>query len=258
MHKVEAASLQIAERHANPDYALSSRCISEIETKSVAPGIFRLYSLSVIYGMQFTELLSWYGLDLGGLVADSALVGAPPRTHPTGALPANLELRVAREFASASGQRKTTDLGPIVDTPLPLPLLDAAESLTLGYVGTDDTTMYPLIRPGSLVQIDTTCDQVESGPWRSEYERPIYFIATRGGYSCSWCTLIGNHLILQPHPLSSHPVRVLRYPQEADIVGQVVGVAMKMKQELPGPASWGEFETTAMPLETSSFDLCAT
>jgi hypothetical protein len=108
-----------------------------------------------------------------------------------------------------------------------------AQSLTYGYIGTDDTTMYPLLRPGSLLQIDSTIDTVSNGPWNSEYERPIYFVATRNGYFCSWCTLLGSNLVLQPHPLSALPIRVLRYPQEADIVGEVVGVAMKLKQPMP-------------------------
>ena len=28
-------------------------------------------------------------------------------------------------------------------------------------------------------------DKIESGMWRSEYERPIYFVETREGYTCS-------------------------------------------------------------------------
>jgi hypothetical protein len=37
-------------------------------------------------------------------------------------------------------------------------------------------------------------------------------------------------LILQPHPLSPVPIRVLRHPQEAEIIGQIVGVAMKLTE----------------------------
>jgi len=34
--------------------------------------------------------------------------------------------------------------------------------------------------------------------------------------------------VLQPHPLSPVPVRILKHPQEAEVLGQVVGVAMSL------------------------------
>ena len=71
------------------------------------------------------------------------------------------------------------------------------------------------------------------GIWRSEYERPIYFVETREGFTCCWCSLKGDHMILQPHPLSPVAVRVLRHPQEAEVLGQVVGIALKLGEWLP-------------------------
>jgi len=69
--------------------------------------------------------------------------------------------------------------------------------------------------------------------WRSEYERPIYFVETREGHVCSWCTLKGDHIVLQPHPLSPVAIRVMKHPQEAEIVGQVVGIALKIGEWHP-------------------------
>jgi hypothetical protein len=37
-----------------------------------------------------------------------------------------------------------------------------------------------------------------------------------------------EEIILQPHPLSPVAARALRYPQEAEIIGQVVGVAIRL------------------------------
>ena len=75
--------------------------------------------------------------------------------------------------------------------------------------------------------------QVVQGMWRSELERPIYFVETREGYTCCWCSLKGDHIVLQPHPLSPVPVRVLRHPQEAEVIGQVVGIALKLGEWRP-------------------------
>jgi hypothetical protein len=93
--------------------------------------------------------------------------------------------------------------------------------------------MYPLLPPGTFLQVDESRSQVTQGIWRSEYERPIYFVETRDGYTCSWCSLKGDHIVLQPHPLSPVAVRVMRHPQEAEIVGQVVGIALKLGEWRP-------------------------
>jgi hypothetical protein len=39
-----------------------------------------------------------------------------------------------------------------------------------------------------------------------------------------------DEIILQPHPLSPVAVRILRHPQDAEVLGQVVGVAMKLTE----------------------------
>jgi hypothetical protein len=88
--------------------------------------------------------------------------------------------------------------------------------------------MYPILQPGSFIQVDESRNKVLDGGWRSEYERPIYFVETRDGHTCCWCTLTREEIILQPHPLSPVPPRVLRYPQQAEVIGQVVGVAMRL------------------------------
>jgi hypothetical protein len=88
--------------------------------------------------------------------------------------------------------------------------------------------MYPILPPGTFVQVDESRNQVIEGGWRSEYQRPIYFVETREGYICSWCSVQQDGLILQSHPLSPVPVRVLKHPHEAEVIGQVVGVAMRL------------------------------
>ena len=69
--------------------------------------------------------------------------------------------------------------------------------------------------------------------WRSELERPIYFVETREGYTCCWCSLKGDDIVLHSHPLSPVPVRVLRHPREAEVIGQVVGIALKLGEWRP-------------------------
>ncbi len=100
--------------------------------------------------------------------------------------------------------------------------------LSYGYVGTEDYTMYPLLPPGSFIQIDESKTEIREGLWRSEFERPIYFVETREENTCCWLTRKNGHMILQPHPLSPRQVRVLRFPQDVEVLGEVVAVAMRL------------------------------
>jgi hypothetical protein len=87
-------------------------------------------------------------------------------------------------------------------------------------------TLYPLIRPGSLVQIDASERKISPVPWKTEFERPIYFAELRDGYLCGWCEIDRGRLVVIPHPHSHREVRVFDYPAQAEIVGRVTGVAM--------------------------------
>lgn len=112
----------------------------------------------------------------------------------------------------------------------------------LGYIGLKDYTMYPLLRPGSVVQVDSRQKSIKTGGWPNEYERPIYFVETRESCVACWCDLDGSQLFLIPGPLSGQQLRRVRYPTDAEIVGRVTGVIARPQRQserwlvLPGSA----------------------
>jgi len=108
-----------------------------------------------------------------------------------------------------------------------------------------DYSLFPVILPGSFLQIDPTETKIKTGVWRQELERPIYFIELRDGYACGWCELKDGQLILVPHITSPQPIRRFSHLDEAEIIGRVTGVAMRIvggglspMSELP-PKGWG-------------------
>lgn len=129
---------------------------------------------------------------------------------------------------------KTTDIQALVFQWSGLPVGDLFKILggpgfyRYAYIGTEDRTMYPLIVPGAIVQIDEQRKHILSGPWLMENQRPIYFLETRDGFACCWCSLNDGSLILQSHPLSMVPSRVL-HSREVEIIGQVVAIAMRLE-----------------------------
>jgi transcriptional regulator with XRE-family HTH domain len=233
MRDVEHSSARIAEKYRNEEFSIPPSRLSDIETKAILPSIFRLYTLSIIYRRDFGELMSLYGVDLNNTPADLGLV-SPPKSHVSDALSSLAYVRVPVRMDPGFDERRTTNLGRMVEkwglVPLAYLAQFATSDFTYGYVGTEDFTMYPILPPGSFVQVDESRSRVIEGSWRSEYERPIYFVETRDGHTCSWCSMRREEIILQPHPLSPVPVRILRHPQEAEVLGQVVGVAMKLTE----------------------------
>lgn len=229
---VEEASLKIAERHKNDEFAIALSRLSDIENKGTVPTIYRLYSLAVIYRLDFYEALEWFGIRLADLAGDAAQVSIE-RTHLIGfGADSYGEAHIPLSLDPGIDLKKTTYLSRMIQRwgKLPLALLDGLDlkNHRYGYIGSEDWSMYPLIQPGSLILIDETRRKVAGAGWSSEFDRPIYFFEHRNGYLCGWCTLAENRLVFQPHPASQCCPEVFIYPEEIDVVGQVTGVAMHL------------------------------
>jgi transcriptional regulator with XRE-family HTH domain len=231
LRDVEIASDRIAARRRNLNFGIPLSRLSDIETKGVLPSIYRLHTLAVIYRRDVREVLSWYGIEVNESAADLGL-SAPPNSHRTETLASATAVKVPVLLDPSFDPRRTLNLGRVVEKwgVVPLAYLDqfANTDYTYAYVGSQDFTMYPLLLPGSFLQVDESRNKVVEGAWRSEYERPIYFVEARQGFTCCWCALEGDQITLQPHPLSPARVRVVRHPQDAEVIGQVVGVAMRL------------------------------
>ncbi len=90
--------------------------------------------------------------------------------------------------------------------------------------------MAPILRPGSLVLVDPSVTKIEQNEWQSEYDRPLYFVELRGGYRCGWFQKEKSTLMRQPHTLSHCPPESWRTPEEAEVVGQVVGLVTYLNE----------------------------
>jgi len=233
---VETASSTLASSKLNSEFALPISRLSEIENHGAIPSCYRIYTLCTLYGIDYQEVLGWYGVDLMDLTNDreqfrpkrvtlrTHLLGDHQSQHLDVALPIRLD--------PGFDPKRTTHLTRMIETwgRVPVTFLERLNrrDFRYGYVGQEDWRMYPLIPPGSLVQFDVERRQVDEGFWPNEHERPVYFVEYREGYACSWCCIQDGHLILQPHPLSPCQPETFAHPQDADVLGQVVGVAKQL------------------------------
>jgi len=241
MRDIETASDRIARRKQNEEYLIPISRLSDFETKGVIPSIYRLYSMAAIYRRDLSELLSWYGVDLNIPISDLE-ASSPARSHLSQALVHAQTVAMPVRLDPGFDSRQTLNFGRMVEQWGTVPLLYLEQfskvNYTYGYIGSEDLTMYPILPPGSFIQVDESRNKVLEGGWRSEYERPIYFVETREGHTCCWCTMGREETILQSHPLSPVPPRVVRNSQ-TEIVGQVVGVAMR-------PGEWRSVSDSAL------------
>src|SRR5260221_7130199 len=232
VREVEEQSQKIAEAQGNPEFFVSNNWLTRLENSGAVPSIHKLFSLSAVYRIRVSDLLPMFGIDLG-LLEKYQIGTAPSHTHlvsleePDPATTVTFPVRFDQGFRV----EETNLLSRMVQVwgEIPFSLirqLDIRRS-RYGYIGLHALTMYPLLRPGSFVLVDENLRNLHASQWRTEYDRPIYFIELRTGYACCWCELRGDELLLIPHPLSSRPHR--RYPaREAEIIGQVTAVAMRI------------------------------
>lgn len=232
LREVEEQSQKVAEERGNPEFAISNHWLTRLENTDSVPSIYKLFSLSAVYRIKFSDLLSLFGVDLD-LLHKYHLESPVPQTHLLSFEENDSAKRITFpvHFDRGFSIERTNLLSRMVEIwgEVPISLIERLDLRRgqYGYIGLQDFTMYPLLRPGSFVQIDQNLRRIQKGPWRTEFDRPIYFVELRDGYACCWCEQQGEEVLLVPHSLSACATR--RFDSKgAEIIGQVTGVAMRI------------------------------
>lgn len=237
--EVEELSRKISEDRGNEDFYISNAWLTQLENRNSVPSIYKLFSLSVIYRTRFSDLLGLFGVDLGesakyqlGLPLQNTHLVSLEKMDP------DQPISFPVKFDKGFNIEKTSLISRMVEVwgEVPVSLIQRLDvrNCQYGYIGLQDYTMYPMLRPGSFVQIDSHVTRVSPADWRTEFDRPIYFLELRETYACGWCELRGSQITLIPHPLSGAGLKNFSYPDEAEIIGQVSAVAMRL---VPPPAN---------------------
>jgi transcriptional regulator with XRE-family HTH domain len=235
---VARASQEIAQRRGSPEFLISLSRLADIENRGRVPSVFRFYTICAIYGLDLHEVLRWYGIPVESLATDSLRVELS-ETHAIQVTP-NGTKAFSPPVEPEIDLRKTSFLSQLVRQWGRIPvhfMVREERKYRYGLIGLQDWSLFPVIRPGSLVMIDESRRRVARGGWASEHERPIYFLEHRGGFVCGWCTLEGDRLVVQPHPASGSAPMVFRYPEEVEVLGQICGVTMLFESEDSVPCS---------------------
>jgi len=251
IRRVAQLSQKIAQEKNSPAFYVPHNWISDLENGRSKPRLAKFHSLSLIYDCDINEILTLFGLNIADIGRERGVVTLP-HTHLS-------SLPLLQSEPATLAASKLLVKTPAEQTNLFRPTFQALGEMALfltqqaglqnvfyGHVGADDYTLDPIIRPGAFVQIDPRQNKVIRGVWSSEHERPVYFIELRDNrYACSWCELEGSNLLLVPSPKSPVAIRHVRYPQDAEIVGRVVGIAQRIVQTKTDSMSIGSESRTS-------------
>lgn len=225
---VEQASQKIAARRGSDEFAIALSRLADIENKGTVPTIYRLYSLCAIYRLDFDEVLRWYGVPRGELASETLQIGLDA-THLV-QFPAAATANIPSSLDRDIDLNQTTLLSHLARNwgKTAFSFLNGLDlrQYRYGFIGLEDWSMYPILHPGSLVAIDENRRKIAGSGWTNEFDRPIYFLEHRGGNVCCWCSVVGDRLLIQPHPGSLQAPYSFAWPAEIDVIGQVTGAAM--------------------------------
>jgi transcriptional regulator with XRE-family HTH domain len=242
---VERASLALARLHSRPQFAVQISRLADIENGGVVPSLHKLYTLAVIYHLNPLEISSWYDVPLDRFLGD-AVSFRSPQTHLMASLGLSRTEKLATLLAPdcteflARSAAESTGVVNILNS-------ENGHHLRYGCIGLRDRRMEPMLRPGSVVLVDVSVRRLQENGWSNEYDRPMYFVELHDGYRCGWFQQEGARLAMQPHPLSRCMPESWKTPDDAEIVGRVVGVVTRLPAPLKAPSR----ESPELPAHSS-------
>lgn len=224
LREVRERSSALATEWDNPLYEISASWLARLEQGQHEMTIPKLISLATIYSESPEWLLR--------------------QCHPIQPKPVQREQVASSSLALAkNGTLVEQQAQPMLPdhfepnevpdktTLLPLEHCPASSPYRRAMIGRHDRTLEPMIRPGSILKIDTQKRIIASHKeWTTEFDRPIYLLLTRTGYTCGWCELDkdGVWLTLVSHPSSREPCRRWKYRKEVEVIGRAVAIAAQL------------------------------
>lgn len=236
LRQVNERSEAVAQLTGNSSHVVSFSYLSKLENGKhdiQDMAVSKLLSLSEIYSTEPNTFLS----------GCRPFRSSPQLRDPIGG-PAQTQLIIEGRLAGRAS-RFLRDAELAVVLPAHTGLLSANDPRSLiekeqssknryrpAIVGESDMTLYPMVRPGTLLTIDTYQRAIASRKqYSNEYNRPIYLLDTRQGLVCAWCDLEADDKMLRiiPHPLGHTHLGLLKYGQDVEVIGRVVFIAMSLE-----------------------------
>jgi|HubBroStandDraft_5_1064220.scaffolds.fasta_scaffold00536_2 transcriptional regulator with XRE-family HTH domain len=224
LREVEERSTNLAQKWGKDTFRISASWLDRVEREGRGLSFPKFIVLAVIYGIPPEELLTF------APGPESELRSAEYPSSP------NATVLLTKGPLEAHARMWLPDnvaIGPVPDdTTLLPPQGHLPRHYRRGIIGRMDKTLDPMIRPGSIVLIDTQRRAIaQRKEWTNEFDRPVYFLQTRSGYVCGWCELDreSEWLTLVPHSLSFSLAQRWRYRKEVEVIGRLAAVLLRLE-----------------------------
>jgi hypothetical protein len=222
-------SRSVAEALRDERYFTSPGSLSNLEANDTSPRhIHKLLTASILYSLDFGELLSAFGVTLDE--AGMSLIPDEWTAHRDGQI-AERPGANTKESAPLAGFLATA-LSRFDDVPLllrnSLASLSGMPEVTLRdvfWVGGQGKTMHPSLAGAVFVVVNHRRKKPRAFPRKSLWAQPLYLLAKRdGSYLLASCSLENGAIVA--HPFTEGFVRPerLRNRVDAEVIGQIVNV----------------------------------
>ena len=225
LRDVKKRSLHLANEWGSRSYEVSGSWLCKMERGSFDITVPKLISLATIYNRPPEELLRQC------LPTPPASLGRDQHLGLSSSVLAAENGPLDEEAQHLLSDGFNSDPIPEATMLLPLDTSAAATPIRRAIVGLQDRSLYPMIRPGSVLKIDVQKRAIASRKeWTNEFDRPIYLLQTHKGLVSGWCELDGEGLWLTliTHNLSREPGQRWRYRKEVEVIGRAVAVAIRL------------------------------
>lgn len=219
-------SSKIAEELGDQNYAISVGSLFDYETSNVIPRhIHKIISLCILHCIDFWHYLRAAGM----LLQEAGKEHIPPEN--------GIRARKNDRVRTAPGRpAANVSIGGLTERIEELPLflykslkdLLNSQGLSLRDVylfGRKQEVLHPLLQGAMLILVNRRAKRVSDRGWQQIWEKPLYLILTRDDkYVCGFCSYRDGILTVDMHSEINRPAKRFRYEQDAEVVGQVIGV----------------------------------
>ncbi|HLH36144.1 MAG TPA: helix-turn-helix transcriptional regulator [Alloacidobacterium sp.] len=223
LREVEERSAKLAQKWGKDSFRISASWLDRVEREGRGLSFQKFIVLAVIYSISPEQLLTY---------CPSPATESQSSEYPSGP---NTTLLLTKGPLEDHARLWLPDSAAVDPVPDDTTLLSQENHLPKHYrrgvIGQLDKTLDPMIRPGSIVLINTQRRAIAPrSEWTNEFDRPIYFLLSHAGYVCGWCELDKNAewLTLVPHPLSYATAQRWRYRKEIEVIGRVAAVLLRL------------------------------
>jgi transcriptional regulator with XRE-family HTH domain len=225
-------SREIAKTLGDDRYFASAGTLSDYEAGDKLPRhIHKLFTLAIVYSVAFRALLGSFGIALDSF-AKNAILSAKKvsaRAPATGRRVRRRNQRQPDDFFE-SMQERFGDLPLFLGSALAsLSGLSHISLRDVFWVGGQANPLHPALRGAALVLVNRRSKKPRIFSRMPLWTQPLYLLQDRAGsYLLASCAIEDRRLVVYIYPGGSSRTQPVRRYIDAEVVGQIVGVARSL------------------------------